>query len=189
VACYNPPVADHPDEQATSSGPSHETLVRGELLYEAIASAFGDPRLARIRADTLSKVLREVPIFARLDERELRRVSERAKVAQVTAGQVILREGTSSEALYVLLTGAVRLSSKSGEERQLRRGAFFGELGLLDNAPRTRTVTAERDLWLVRLSASDFHALLDEEPGIARSLLSALTDSLRRIQADPRELA
>ena len=146
------------------------TRVRGNLLYQAIASDFGDPKLASVKADTLAGVLGEVPIFAGLDERELRRVAERAKVAHVTGGQVIVREGTSSEALYLLLTGAVRLSSKSGEEGHLGRGACLGELSLLDSAPRTHTVTAERDLWLVKLSAKDFRALLDEEPGIARSL-------------------
>lgn len=144
--------------------------MRENLLYQAIARDFGDPKLASVKADTLAPVLGEVPIFADLDERELRRVAERAKVAHVTGGQVIVREGTSSEALYVLLTGVVRLSSKSGEKGQLGRGACIGEPSLLDSAPRTHTVTAERDLWLVKLSAQDFRALLDEEPGIARSL-------------------
>jgi CRP-like cAMP-binding protein len=146
------------------------TQVRENLLYQAIARDFGDPKLASVKADTLAPVLGEVPIFAHLDERELRRVAERAKVAHVTGGQVIVREGTSSEALYVLLTGAVRLSSKSGEERHLGRGACIGEPSVLDSAPRAHTATAERDVWLVKLSGKDFRALLDEEPGIASSL-------------------
>jgi PPM family protein phosphatase len=173
-------VADNQDRGAPSSRPSEDTDVRGELLYQAIARDFSDPKLASVKADTLARVLGDVPLFAHLNERELRRVAERAKVAHVTAGQVIVREGTSSEALYVLLTGAVRVSSKSGDERQLGRGAFFGELGP-DRAPRTCTVTAERDLWLVRLSASDFRTLVAQEPAIARSLGSTPTDPLLRL--------
>jgi Cyclic nucleotide-binding domain len=166
-------VPDRPNEPA---GPSDETRIRGELLYRAIASGFADPKLATIKADELTRLLREVPIFAGLDERELRRLAERARVAQVTAGQVIVREGMSSEALYVLLTGAVRVTSDSGDEARLGRGSFFGEIGLLNRAPRSRTVTAERDLWLVTLPASELRALLDDEPGIARALLSALPE-------------
>lgn len=163
-------MAENPDPRAPSSSPSEVTLARGNLLYQAIARDFGDPKLASVKADTLAGVLGEVPIFAGLDERELRRVAERAKVAHVTGGQVIVREGTNSDALYVLLTGAVRLSSKSGEEGRLGRGACLGEPSLLGKTPRTRTATAERDLWLVKLSAKDVRALVDEEPGIARSL-------------------
>ena len=173
-------MADERDR--TPSEPSQDTLVRGELLYEAISREFADPQLARVKAETLAHMLREVPIFSRLDEHELSRVAERAQVARVSAGQVIVREGMSSEALYLLLTGSATEAGGGLPERELGRGAFFGELGLFDGALRPRTVTANRDLWLVRLSASTFQALLEDEPGIARSLLAALSDRVRRLQ-------
>ena len=94
-----------PGERPTSSGPSQESMVRGDLLYEAIARNFADPHFALVKAETLSTVLREVPIFSRLDEGELRKVAGRTRVARISAGQVIVREGMTSEALYVLLTG------------------------------------------------------------------------------------
>jgi CRP-like cAMP-binding protein len=172
-----------PDADAVSGEPSQDTLVRGDLLYQAIAEGFADPQLAHVRAEALTGVLREVPIFSRLDEEELRRVAERAKVARVSARQVIVREGMSSEALYVLLTGSAAVSAGAAEQGSVGRGSCFGELGILDGAPGPVTVTATRDLWLVRLSASDFQALLDDEPRIARSLLASLSDRLRRLQA------
>jgi CRP-like cAMP-binding protein len=137
------------------------------MLYEALAeSGFADPRLAKVKADVIMEILRGVSLFGRLDDAELRSVADIAQVAGVSGGQVILREGTSSEAFYVLLTGAATVRTSEGEVRSLARGESFGELGVLEGAPRTATVTADRELWVMKISRKAFAELVRAQPGI-----------------------
>jgi CRP/FNR family cyclic AMP-dependent transcriptional regulator len=141
--------------------------MRGRMLYQALAeSGFADPRLAKVKADVVVDILAGVPLFRRLDDAELRSVADIAQVAGVSGGQIIIREGMSSEAFYVLLTGAAMVASLEGATRTLRRGESFGELGVLEGAPRTATVTADRELWVLKISRKAFADLVRLQPRI-----------------------
>jgi CRP/FNR family cyclic AMP-dependent transcriptional regulator len=163
---------------------SEISQVRGAILEDAIAAAgFGNPHLSTAEPRTWAGILGEVPLFARLGKRDLRRVAGASKVARVSAGQVLVRAGFSAEAFYVLLTGSATVRRPDGTSVTLRRGEFFGELGLLDGAPRTATVVADTDLWAVRLPREGFLSLLDREPTIARGLLESLAARVRRLES------
>ena len=62
-------------------------------------------------------------------------------------------------------------------------GAAFGELALLDKAPRNATVTAETDMELVVLGQREFGGVIDEVPGVARKLLTGMARRLREADA------
>lgn len=165
-----------PDPPGNRAVPSNVTLVRGHALYEALAEGFADPRLAKVKADVVADILAEVPLFAALDAGDRSTVAEAAQVASVSGGQLIVREGTSSEAFYVLLTGSATVQRSGGGTATLKRGDYFGELGLLGGVPRTASVTADRELWILKITASAFMALVRREPRIGELVRRAAAE-------------
>lgn len=171
-----------PDSARPAGRPSDVTQVRAAILYRALEEeGFADAHLGKANPRLLAGILAEVPLFSRLSSRHLRRTAACAQVARVSGGQAIVREGFSAEGFYVLLTGSATVSREGRRLRTLQRGDFFGELGLLDGAPRTATVTAEADGWVMKLSRQAFVEMLDREPAIARRLLETLADRTRRL--------
>jgi CRP-like cAMP-binding protein len=124
-------------------------------------------------------VLGEVPLFARLSKRHLRRVARLAKCARFAPGQRIVLEGSSCEAFYVLLEGEAEVLPPGHEPVPLGAGEFFGELGLLDGGQRTATVAASSEVVAMKIPRASFHRLLDREPAIARALLAELAARMR----------
>jgi signal-transduction protein with cAMP-binding, CBS, and nucleotidyltransferase domain len=170
-------------DDPTPGRPSDVTQVRAAILYRALEEeGFADAHLGKANPRLLAGILAEVPLFSRLSSRHLRRIADVAQVARVSGGQVIVREGFSAEGFYVLLTGSATVSQEGTRFRKLQRGDFFGELGLLDGAPRTATVTAETEGWVMKLSRQAFSDLLDREPAIARRLLETLAGRTRRVE-------
>lgn len=84
------------------------------------------------------------------------------------AGDVLLRQGDPSDAVYILIRGRLVASRLEGDEDVevglVRRGEIVGEVGLLDDAPRNATLTASRDSVLARLGKESFFGLLAEYP-------------------------
>jgi voltage-gated potassium channel len=177
---------DMPDDPPqAASGRSDVSRIRGQALSQAVAEAgFKDTHLAEARPETWAPILAEVPLFQRLGGRAHVRIAKRAKIANVSAGQRICREGFSAEAFYILLTGRAVVERAGHEPVTLTRGDFFGELGLIDGAPRTANVTAETDLWAARLPKDAFAALIEDEPAIARGIMEALVARIRRLEAE-----
>jgi CRP-like cAMP-binding protein len=175
------------DQQAGSGGRSDISRIRVSTLTQAVAEAgFGSAHLAEIRPETWAPMLAEVPLFSGLGARHLVRIAQAAKVAHVSTGQYICREGFSAEAFYIVLTGRAGVERADGERVTLTRGDFFGEMGLIDGAPRTANVVAETDLWTARLPKDRFAALIDQEPTIARGIMESLVGRIRRLEANAR---
>ena len=142
--------------------------------------------LGSARPEDWAHLLGDVSLFAHLGKRDLRRIAGAATIARVPAGKAIVREGFTAEAFYVLLTGRATVHRGGTPGAELRRGDFFGELGLIDGAPRTASVVADTDLWAARLPREQFFDLIDHKPAIARGLLVAMAERLRRVEAELR---
>jgi CRP-like cAMP-binding protein len=177
---------EHPvDHAAGVRQPQDTTQVRERILREALAEAeFANPHLGAAKPATWAHLLGNVPLFAQLRKRDLRRIAGMAKIARVSAGQFIVREGFSAEAFYVLLTGEATVLRGDAADIGLSRGDFFGELGLLDGEDRTASVVADTDVWAARLPRDSFLDLLDHQPSIARGLLAAMAERLRRLESE-----
>jgi CRP/FNR family cyclic AMP-dependent transcriptional regulator len=175
------------DEQRaeTRGGRSDVTQIRSRTLAQAAQDAgFKDTHLADTRPETWASILADVPLFSDLGHRDHVRIATAAKIAHVSAGQYICRAGFSAEAFYVLLTGRAVVERADGGRLTLTRGNFFGELGLIDGAPRTANVVAETELWTARLPKDTFAELVDREPTIARGIMEALVARIRRLEAE-----
>lgn len=135
-------------------------------------------------------LLREIPLFAGLDDRAFEALAAVSRVCVYPAGSEIIEEGgevfDEDDGLYLLVSGTVevRKGSIDGTDGRLlaRFGAreFFGELALLDDEPRSASVFATEEAQCLVLSRWDFHRQLRADPAIAMRMLTVLARRLRR---------
>ncbi len=114
--------------------------------------------------------LAESTLFAGLTPGELSTVEGLTHSRSYLAGEVIFDEGEQGQALYVVVTGEVLICHAGELDPPIARlgpGQFFGELALLDDAPRTAQARASLDSELAVLSRSDFERLMDSHARIA----------------------
>jgi CRP/FNR family cyclic AMP-dependent transcriptional regulator len=136
-------------------------------------------------ADTeLAQRLADVPLLASLDRKTLERLAEQGKRRSYAPGETIVREGEPASALYVILSGRVRVERRgmggSQVVAELLPGDFFGELALIEEEPRTATVTAIDQTECILFVAWEFTALLKSNAGMAYALLRALIERIHR---------
>jgi CRP-like cAMP-binding protein len=124
-------------------------------------------------------VLAEVPLFAGLSRRHLKRVASCARTRRFAPGTSIVRRGDAGSAFFVLLDGGARVVTPKGRPRRLKTGDFFGEMALFDDSPRSADVVAEGEVQTMTISRGAFGKLLRSEPAIAHELLRALAARLR----------
>jgi diguanylate cyclase (GGDEF)-like protein len=131
------------------------------------------------RRDPAGSVLAGIDIFSGLSEAELGALSAKMSRRGYRPGEPIFREGESGGELFVVASGlvSVSVSSKDAEDIELTRvgrGAFFGEMAILERAPRSATCVAIEETECLVLEAADFEALLVEEPGAAVGVLERM---------------
>lgn len=129
-------------------------------------------------------VLTQIPLFSDLSKRELSTLAVNCRERDYPAGAVLLRQGESGVGLFIIVSGKVHVTQEtpSGDTRDLNTfdsGAVLGELSLLDDMPRTATVTAVEPTKAIVIPVWDFRAALRESPDIAIKLLAVVTRRLR----------
>ncbi len=126
----------------------------------------------------LEATLASVPLLSALDRKTLQRLAEHAKVRTYEPGERIVTQDAPASALYVILSGRVSVERGHGDPLErvgdLGPGDFFGELALIEEHPRTATVTAVDETRCILFVAWEFTALLKEYPQIAVPLLTEL---------------
>jgi CRP-like cAMP-binding protein len=130
-------------------------------------------------------VLRSAPLFATLDDEAAAALRRSMSEVTLDKGEVVFSEGDQGDRLYVVLEGKVKLGQASPDGREnllgvLGPGEMFGELSLFDPLPRTATATALTECRLMGLGHADLDAWLTGRPALAKALLTALAQRLRR---------
>lgn len=120
-----------------------------------------------------------VPIFEKCTPSEVSAIDALMQEHAFEPGQIIVTQGTPGQAFYLILTGRVELLRERNSLGALGPGDFFGEMSLLDNAPRSATVRAMEPTTCLMLSSWDFKSLLEQQPSIAVKLLEVLSRRLR----------
>lgn len=113
---------------------------------------------------SLVGALRSVPGFDALDEKGLVEVVGCSANMIWPAGSTVFGPGDPSEALYVVLSGSVRISEGETEVGRIGRGDFFGELSLMSDSTHARAATVEEDAELLVVPKESFQELLTAEP-------------------------
>ena len=133
---------------------------------------------------THEELLSKFPIFESLSSAELKRLAEHAEHQVVQPGEVIFKQSdVESNSLYLIERGSVEISEGEGESRVklaiFNTGQYFGELSLLDGAPRSATAMAIDQTTLVRLDRDDFISFVKNNPSAAVSIMAELGARLR----------
>jgi hypothetical protein len=145
--------------------------------YDSGELASGD-----VMQDVIAKllVLGESSLFAGLSGEELYPVGQIAETVALAPGQAAVKQGDPGDALFVVAKGTLRVTRDGTALKQVSRGAVFGEVALLDGAPRSATVEAVSDSEVLRIPRAEFEALLDERPELARGIIRTLLGHLRQ---------
>jgi MFS family permease len=112
---------------------------------------------AAVPESTLA-LLRGIPIFAPLPPMTLEQLASRLLRVHVPAGEIIFRQGDPGDRFYVIGEGEVEIAPDGGPPKTLGRGAYFGEIALLRDVPRTATVTTRTGVELYLLERDVFIA-------------------------------
>jgi CRP-like cAMP-binding protein len=128
--------------------------------------------------------LARVALFKELPEPGLEMLAERGRPKRFAKGEVIMRQGDPSDTLHVITRGTVSVErSQPGEEQlvlaELGISDVVGEMGLLDNAPRSATVTALEDTETLEIHATVVALVVMQYPQVASALLRTLSHRLR----------
>lgn len=123
--------------------------------------------------------LRRVPLFAACTDKQLQFIAGRVDELDLPAGRVLCREGQSGGDFFVLLSGSAEVTADGKPIRTLRDGEFFGEIAVLDNGPRSATVTVTEPARALVLGPSQFRDVLHQNAEIAVSMLHAVVQRLR----------
>jgi CRP/FNR family transcriptional regulator len=137
--------------------------------------------------------LRRCILFAHVDDDGLRALASQMRRRRFRRGEVIFHQDDVGDSLQVVISGSVKivLPSEEGEEAiiaSLQPGEFFGELALLDGAPRSTTATAIEPTETLSLPREQFLRLLADDPQIVQALLHVLASELRRLTGHVGEL-
>ncbi|MGH7294143.1 MAG: cyclic nucleotide-binding domain-containing protein [Polyangiaceae bacterium] len=116
-------------------------------------------------------VLANMPLFARLTERELLRVMQAVEVRSYKDGDLVIREGDKGDELFIVLEGKVRVSRGDQTLTQLGQGEHVGEMALIRSVPRSASVTAVGAADLIAIRRADFFEILRKEHEVAVKML------------------
>ena len=128
------------------------------------------------------QALAATPLFAGLSKRQLREIARGSGVATYPDGETVVKEGAAGKVFYVILDGAVRVVRRGRTVGRLGAGNFFGELSLLDGAPRTADVITEAPSRLLSLPRSEFLATMRSDGRLALRIMEAMAGRLRQLE-------
>jgi NTE family protein len=130
-------------------------------------------------------ILKEIPLFASLSDKEQAYVVRKSSVAEYKKGQIIYKEGSPPSYFYCILRGRVVISTLDRYGKQtilecLHRGKYFGVISVLTGEPHSVTAKAINDCLLLTISKDDFDSLLKKIPQLAIDLSKTLSRRLKR---------
>jgi CRP-like cAMP-binding protein len=126
------------------------------------------------RGEDLATRLAEVPLFAGCTKRDLKIVGRHAESVTVAPGTVIVEQGAPGDAMFMVLDGRAVVEKDGAPIGTIGPGAHFGELALLDPAPRNATVRAETEVTTAVIGKRVLAALLRDVPEMNLKLLASL---------------
>ena len=124
-------------------------------------------------------VLKKVPLFAGLDDRELQAIAASMRERRFSAGDTVTEEGAGGAGFFVVETGEAEVTVDGEARGTIGEGDYFGEIALLTGSDRTATITAKSDMVCWGMTPWDFRPLVESNSAIAWKLLTAMADKLK----------
>jgi CRP-like cAMP-binding protein len=130
------------------------------------------------------ELLQSIPLFADLEPRELKRLSDSFKERTFQAGDSVATEGEGGAGFFVIESGEAVVSIHGDERGRLGPGDYFGDIAMIDEGERTASIRAESDLKCYGLTVWDFRPIVESDARIAWPLLQAMAKRLRAAEAE-----
>ena len=171
-----------------------------------LSAAFGEPACPPASADqddpsaAAPDDLRAVPLFQSLSDANLASLAKTVARRRATTGEVLCREGEPGDEMYVVLDGTVTLHKAVGDREtelgRLESGAYFGEMALIGDAPRSATIRAATELDYLAIDRDTLMGVIAAFPTVALQILRGYnerladtTERLARLSARPAPAA
>ena len=127
-------------------------------------------------------MLRNVPLFKGLSQRQLEQIAHLADEIEAPAGKRLATAGETGHELFVIVDGRASVSLRDRRTVRLGPGEFFGEMSLLDGGPRSATVEAATSMKLLVIGHREFWQLLNEAPPLTGKIMRTLSQRLREAE-------
>lgn len=137
--------------------------------------------------------LAHVDLFVGLDKKELRSLASSCQERKFSAGSALMKQGDTGAGLFVITNGHVKITQAVDPDRAEEDlgtagpGDVLGEMALLDDLPRSATVTAVDDVTALLLPIWDFRIALRSNPEIGVKLLATMSHRLRKAESHNRD--
>ena len=135
--------------------------------------------------DTKVEALKRAPLFEGLSKKELAQLARVSEDLEVSAGDVICKEGDTGREFFVIVEGEIEVTVKGKKVAERGEGDFVGEIALLEDTSRTATVTAKTPLRLFVLTREDFRSLVRQSPKVEQKVMQALARRVVQLSRDP----
>jgi CRP-like cAMP-binding protein len=132
-----------------------------------------------LRRNEKVELIKRVPLFADCSRSELGQIAQLADEIDLAEGKELTRLGQPGYEFFVLLEGEADVTQDGRSINTLHAGDFFGEIALVEDSPRTATVTATTPVRLLVITNRAFKRLLEEQHEIQRKVLVALAERVK----------
>jgi CRP-like cAMP-binding protein len=130
------------------------------------------------------EVLRNIPLFAKIEPTRLKLLAFTSEHVEYTAGDLLFRQGDFGDAAFILLDGEaeVLVDTPGGQLKvaQLKKNDIVGEIAILCDVPRTATVRAASPLVTLRISKDGFFNLVTQFPQVGVEIMQELASRLHQ---------
>jgi uncharacterized membrane protein len=130
-----------------------------------------------------TELLKAIPLFESLEIDDLDALGHKLREVSAEAGHTVFSQGDQGDAMYVIVDGAVDIVAGAGKQKviltSLFKPQYFGELSLLDGAPRSASAVASRATHLLALDRDDFVEFIKKRPDAALSIMHEVGERIR----------
>ncbi len=129
--------------------------------------------------------LKKVSLFADFELEDLLRLKEITEEVPVVAGETIITEGESGNTAFIIVSGSVEVYRKTPTAEvtlaQLEPTAYFGEMAIIENEPRSASVRAKTEALLLRIRGTEFRKMMESSSSLSFRLVQVFSRRIRRM--------
>jgi CRP/FNR family transcriptional regulator, cyclic AMP receptor protein len=125
------------------------------------------------------ELLKRVPLFAGLNDKELQQIATSMRERRFKSGDTVTQEGAGGVGFFVVQEGEAEVNVGGEAKGSVGPGQYFGEIALINESPRTATLTARTDMVCYGMTPWDFRPLVETNSTIAWKLLTAMAEKMR----------
>jgi CRP-like cAMP-binding protein len=131
--------------------------------------------------DTVLARLAEIAVFAGCTKKELQEIARLTTEITVPEGRVLTTEGERGAEFAIVLEGTAEVTQRGKVVNTLKPGSHYGEMALLDDGPRTATITATSQMSLAVVARNEFGQLVEDVPAVAHAVMRGLARRIREL--------